>query len=828
MILVCGTKLKLKDLPNADFLDYYIENDDASLAITLSMMLMNDSIYQYAFVSANYTSLVQNAGIPITYFKNDNDLVSLLNTYGMENVKQLGSVIQGADSDFQMIADLQSELDTKELENKQLLSDLDMFKDKVAENEALIEELQNSLKEAESNEKKLQESLDEIGDKVDTADTLRDEIESLQNQIKVKDARLSSYENGENPEIDELKGRLEEYESGNNPALEEANNRVKELEDAKQKEVVKVEELKGKIAELQGKYNELQDSSESKERELQAKIEELQKKVEEATITEVDTTELDELQGKFDALTVEYATYKEQQETTYNELQGKYNALEIEYEDYKNTETASMGLLQSQYDTLQQQKEEMEQGKTPAHLQLEQEYNQLQADYEALKTTESPELLQLKTEYNTLQTEKQTVDMQLQQVQEELGKAQKAQIELQSLNTTLQESVNAKSLEISKQKSEFDLKISELNINIARLPSLESTIQSLKDNIAEKQQAITTLITEKGTLEAEKIAINADLSKVKSDLKIAQDNLDFEREMRNQAVEKQKNECQIEIDRLNSELDATNERLKELKKSYSDEVLGGNSVLDVALSTPHGNKDYDSYAVKPKSQLAIDLSERERGYFRFTNKVVLLSSCGDGSTSIMREAIKNWVDIGYNMCIIDFTGDMYLTFNYKLQGEVRTGSTTGDMLKQNANIGQSMFKKVKNALFVPCVPFNDLALLEQNWGKLLNEIAAVIPADMPIVVVLSGFENFTTRYVVQKLSSRYKLMLFIDGQPGIMYSTSAFLKMLESKNIGIIAGNVVPSMAQKLQASLLNGYKGSKSLPKGTNPTAEVLEDYLK
>lgn len=907
MILICGTKLKMSELPN-NGLEYYIETDESQYLLTLGTFLLTDDFYEYAFVSSSYKSLVpDNPAISVEYFKNDEELLSLLDMSKGASSSVSETDTEDTASDFMMIAELQTEVDELTLTVGKLQREKSDLEDTIAEKDALVEQLQTDLKEKEDIIKEQNETLDNDEEQKAKTDEqiesynqeiaeLKETLESVQNVVKIKESVIASYENGDNPklqelqdEYDKLQDRLESYEKGDNPALSEAQEKCAELQEELESSKKAEAEIKGKCEELQGKLEqskgveqelrdkcatlekslessnaadteqlqEIKSKCEELEKELarvktedEAKVKELQEKCDslEQGIAEkgdISSEELAALQGKYAELEKQLEDSKTSKEEAVKVLQEMYDRLQTEYEEYKEKGNAE---LQEQLDTLTAEKEKLETTKSPAHIAVEAELEQLKADFETFKNTENPELVQLRSDYakleseftaykstdtpemielrnkcNLLEGEKTTLETSADILKGQIEELMQEKLETQQLISTLQAQIAEKNKEVLKQRSDFELEKAGMGVELAKVSSLNGTIQTLNDDIVAKQKSIKDLTLLVAQKDKELLEKGIEIQRVTSELSRVQGDLDFAEDMKRTALEKQKLEFEAETVGLRNELSSSKQRLEELKKAYSNEVVG-ESPLSTGFSSGKATKDYDMYVMKPKTALNVGFSNIEKGYLNFTNEVVILTSCGDGGVTIMRETVKHWVDTGYSMCVLDFTGDMYLTFNYKLQAET-SGTTTGDLLKSNATVSRTAFKSIKNSLFVPCVPFNDVALLEQNWGKLLNEVSMAVQENMPIIILLNGFESFITRYVIQKLSAKYNTMLFMEGQPSFMYGVNAFLRMVDTKAIGVIAGNVTNAVAPKLQ-SMFGAYKLSKFYPKGVVPDVNTLATY--
>lgn len=870
MILICGTKLKARELPDNDILDYAIENDESQYSLMLGTLLSTDDFYEYAFVSASYKTLVQDAVIPVEYFKNDKELLELLEARKVENtvVKEKKSDIDDV-SDFEMIASLQAELDTTTLDLSKAQKNIDELEDKVTEKDAMIESLREEI--AEKN-KELAEQSETLDSNEENSRAANERVEELENRVaeleenldkteavlKVKEAQVSSYENGDNPALEELQGKfdalnveLEAYKNGDNPALNELQIKydalVKEYEEYKITDSPELVELRSKFEALKAEFEEYKTTDSPELVEMRNKNEELQQQLKEAQ--DIGGTELAELQTKYDevvkeyedyktndlgvveelkqkfeSLTAEYAEYKESSEKEKEELQGKYDELDKEYTEFKEAENPELVLLRSQYAELQTEKEELENGKTPAHLAVEQELDALKQEFETYKNTDSPELVELREKYADAVQEKNNLEAEVQPLRDAITKNANDALANQTLVNTLQEQINTKNIELTKQKTEYELQIASLNLETSKIGALNNSIATLNSNITEQQETIKALNLKIAEYEEKITSKNVEISKVQSDLKIANDSLSFADSMKEAALKKQKLEMQVEIDSLRNDLESTKQRLQEVKQAYSNEVTGNGLNGEVSYSS--GSKEYDAYIVKTRIPLGVKINNMEKGYFNFENSVVLVTSCGDGSLDVLRNSVVEWIKQGTEMCILDFTGDPYFTLKYNLMSEATSGKTIGDMLKQNANINSGMFKHINNALFVPCVPFNDIALLEANWGKLLNDIARELPKKMPMVVILHDFGSFITRFVVQKLSAKYNTMMFMRGSPADRMSMQTFLRTVETDKIGIIASVVDKAAATKLQPIMARN-KLSKCYQTGTYPPSSVLMEYL-
>lgn len=828
MILICGTKLKLSELPK-NGLDYYIETDESQYVTILGAFLMTDDYCDYAFVSNNFKALVsEDVAVPIEFFKDDTELLEKIK--GTTYQKEIGEEKDKGDtSDFMMIADLQSEVDAQAVQIGKLEREISELKDTITEKEGLIEQLQADLEEKEgiikeqgnmldSDDKTKAETSEQIEELNSKIVELQDELDRVNNLLKVKEVALASYENNDDSALQEIQQKyteLQESLAESNKALSEMQNKCVELQK-------QLEESKTAENELQEKYNDLEKKAEEDSvnneniKELQTKYDDLQAKYD---------TECTELKTKVEELSAEKEKLETEKTPAHKAVELQLEQLQQEFDDFKNAENPELTKLKEEYNQLQQEYETYKTTESPEMTELKSEYEQLKQDFEEYKNTDSPELIELRNIKASMEAEKQELENKVTKLTEDIAKSAQENQEAQTLILELQNQVNEKKIELQKQRSDFDVEKAGLGVEIAKLDSLNTMVTSLNNEIQEKQKTINQLNLNIAEISTQLASKDIEIARVQAECKSAKDDLQLAESLKQAALSKQKLEMEAEAIATKTDLENTRKRLEELKKAYSQETVG-NSSSGGYIGTVKGSKDYDTYTLKPKTALDISFSSREKGYLNFSNPVVVVTSCGDGSVTLMRDAVKHWVDTGYEMCLLDFTGDMYLTYTYKLMAEV-SGTTTGDMLKQNVNIGKNIFKTVKKTLFVPCVPFNDVAIMEQNWGKLLNEVSMVIPEGMPIVILLNGFESFVTRYVVQKLSDKYNTMIFMEGQPSILYSTTAFLQMVATKSIGMVVGNVKNAMASKLQKAF-GAYKLSKYFPDGVVPDRQVLESFYR
>lgn len=154
---------------------------------------------------------------------------------------------------------------------------------------------------------------------------------------------------------------------------------------------------------------------------------------------------------------------------------------------------------------------------------------------------------------------------------------------------------------------------------------------------------------------------------------------------------------------------------------------------------------------------------------------------GDSSYSMFKQ-IKKYIDSGRDCIVLDFSNDNFLASVYKMNSRVKN---TMGLLKDDVS-PLTLLSEVSNTKFIPTTSFNDIALLNVDWGKTLRKIDD-LAAGKDVILLFGAINNFNVRYTVSKLATIGKLFIFAKCSPVVLSSLYSDVQFLPKNRVRIVA-----------------------------------------
>lgn len=154
---------------------------------------------------------------------------------------------------------------------------------------------------------------------------------------------------------------------------------------------------------------------------------------------------------------------------------------------------------------------------------------------------------------------------------------------------------------------------------------------------------------------------------------------------------------------------------------------------------------------------------------------------GDSSYSMFKQ-IKKYIDSGRDCIVLDFSNDNFLASVYKLNSRVKN---TMGLLKDEVS-PLTLLSEVSNTKFIPTTSFNDIALLNVDWGKTLRKIDD-LAGGKDVILIFGAINNFNVRYTVSKLATIGKLFIFAKCSPVVLSSLYSDVQFLPKNRVRIVA-----------------------------------------
>lgn len=154
---------------------------------------------------------------------------------------------------------------------------------------------------------------------------------------------------------------------------------------------------------------------------------------------------------------------------------------------------------------------------------------------------------------------------------------------------------------------------------------------------------------------------------------------------------------------------------------------------------------------------------------------------GDSSYSMFKQ-IKKYIDHGRDCIVLDFSNDNFLASVYKMNSRVKN---TMGLLKDDVS-PLTLLSEVSNTKFIPTTSFNDIALLNVDWGKTLRKIDD-LAGGKDVIMIFGAINNFNVRYTVSKLATIGKLFIFAKCSPVVLSSLYSDVQFLPKNRVRIVA-----------------------------------------
>ena len=154
---------------------------------------------------------------------------------------------------------------------------------------------------------------------------------------------------------------------------------------------------------------------------------------------------------------------------------------------------------------------------------------------------------------------------------------------------------------------------------------------------------------------------------------------------------------------------------------------------------------------------------------------------GDSSYSMFKQ-IKKYIDHGRDCIVLDFSNDNFLASVYKMNSRVKN---TMGLLKDDVS-PLTLLSEVSNTKFIPTTSFNDIALLNVDWGKTLRKIDD-LAGGKDVIMIFGAINNFNVRYTVSKLATIGKLFIFVKCSPVVLSSLYSDVQFLPKNRVRIVA-----------------------------------------
>ena len=227
--------------------------------------------------------------------------------------------------------------------------------------------------------------------------------------------------------------------------------------------------------------------------------------------------------------------------------------------------------------------------------------------------------------------------------------------------------------------------------------------------------------------------------------------------------------------------DMWKEKLSEAQGIIAD--LQGQS-LGVALDEETTNfLKFIRYAQSNKAVVKEGFSESEYSDMGALNSQYTVFACGSGDSSYsMLKQVKSYIEKSPDCIVLDFSNDNFLTVSFKIKP---SSSNTMSLLNYETD-PLTLLKDVKGTRFIPSTNYNDISLLNVDWGKMMRRIDDMA-SGKPVLMLFGSINNFSVRYTVSKLATIMPLFVFAKCSPVILSALYTDVKFIPKERVNIVA-----------------------------------------
>ena len=192
---------------------------------------------------------------------------------------------------------------------------------------------------------------------------------------------------------------------------------------------------------------------------------------------------------------------------------------------------------------------------------------------------------------------------------------------------------------------------------------------------------------------------------------------------------------------------------------------------------------YINYARNNKAIVKEGFTEDEIMRFGALKSKYTILSCASGDSSYsMLKQLKKYLERGHDCVILDFSNDNFLASIFKLNPKVKN---TMGLLKDDVN-PLTLLTDINGTKFISTTSYNDIALLNIDWGTTLKKIDD-LAGGKDVIMIFGAINNFNVRYTVSKLATIGKLFVFAKCSPIILSSLYSDVQFLPKNRVRIVA-----------------------------------------
>lgn len=203
-----------------------------------------------------------------------------------------------------------------------------------------------------------------------------------------------------------------------------------------------------------------------------------------------------------------------------------------------------------------------------------------------------------------------------------------------------------------------------------------------------------------------------------------------------------------------------------------------------------------NYAQRNKAVVKEGFTDEEKKEIGRLSSDYTVFACGSGESNYsMLKQVCKYIEHSPDCIILDFTNDIFLSTSLKVNLK---DTNTMDLLKDDIN-PLSLLKDINGTKIIPTTSYNDIALLNINWVKLLRKIDD-LASGKHVILLFGNINNFNVRYTVSKLASLMKLYVFVKCSPIILTVLYGDIQFIPKSRVNIVALDYIDIVKSILSA----------------------------
>lgn len=244
-------------------------------------------------------------------------------------------------------------------------------------------------------------------------------------------------------------------------------------------------------------------------------------------------------------------------------------------------------------------------------------------------------------------------------------------------------------------------------------------------------------------------------------------------------------------------------QLLEMRDSYEKRVTEANDTI-ASLKVKLGEMSIDPesaqflkfapYSKNYRAALRDGFSENElKTMGKLSSPVYIFASGAGDSLYSMMKNIHMLIDKNPNMVIADFSNDTFLNSKYKLKAK-----DSSMMLEDDGVSVATLLKELDRVKIIPTLPYNDIALLGLDWGKIMKKLST-FASGKPILLIFNNINSFSVRYTISKLATIGSLFVFVKCNPVILSSLFSDIRFIPEGRVKLVALAYIDVVKQMLE-----------------------------